>query len=141
MLPDRGFARVGTMQVQAIMPPRVTQESERVSWGLRPWEAQSPKRARRKDLPVLFLVRSPIPRWFWFRYFRNPCDRDPPTRNFKNSKFFKNSLKILNVHFQGTNLLLGNERLLLGMIGVFGVFGIYFFVAGGFGGSVGRGVP
>ena len=40
------------------------------------------------------------------RYFRNPCDRDPPTRNFKNSKFFKKSLKILNV--------LGNERLLLG---------------------------
>ena len=33
------------------------------------------------------------------RYFRNPCDRDPPKRNFKNLKFFKNPLKILNVYF------------------------------------------
>ena len=36
----------------------------------------------------------------WLRYFRNPCDRDPPTRNFKTLiKFFKNSLKTLNVYF------------------------------------------
>ena len=35
------------------------------------------------------------------RYFRNPCARDPPTRNSKNFKFFKNSLKILNVYFWG----------------------------------------
>ena len=35
----------------------------------------------------------------YVRYFRNPCDRDPPTGNFKNFKFFKNSLKILNVYF------------------------------------------
>ena len=28
---------------------------------------------------------------------RNPCDRDPPTGNFKNFKFFKDALKILNV--------------------------------------------
>ena len=41
---------------------------------------------------------------FHFRYFRNPCDRDPPTGNFKNSKFFENSLKILNVYFWGTNV-------------------------------------
>ena len=88
------------------------------------------------------------------RYFRNPCDRDPPTENFKNFKFFKNSLKTLNVYFLGTNvyfggnerflldserLLLGNERLLLGIIGVFVFWGISLFVAGGFGDSVGRG--
>ena len=37
-------------------------------------------------------------------------------------------------------LLLGNERLLLGIIGVFGIFGIsFFFVAGGFWDAVGRG--
>ena len=33
------------------------------------------------------------------RYFRNPCDHDPPTRNFKNFAFFNNVLKILNVYF------------------------------------------
>ena len=38
------------------------------------------------------------------RYFRNPCDRDPPTKKFKNFKFFKNSLKILNVYFWGTSV-------------------------------------
>ena len=41
------------------------------------------------------------------RYFRNPCDRDPPTRNFKNFKFFKNnlnSLKILSVYLWGTSV-------------------------------------
>ena len=38
------------------------------------------------------------------RYFRNPCDRDPPTGNFKNFKFLKNSLKILNVYFWGTSV-------------------------------------
>ena len=37
--------------------------------------------------------------WLKLRYFRNPCDRDAPTGNFKNFKFFKNSLKILNVYF------------------------------------------
>ena len=34
---------------------------------------------------------------FFLRYFRNPCDRDTPTGNFKNFKFFQSSLKILNV--------------------------------------------
>ena len=75
------------------------------------------------------------------RYFRNPCDRDPPTRNFKNFKFFQSTLKILNVYFWGKErlllgnerLLLGNERLLLGIIGVFGFFGISFLLLGGFG--------
>ena len=33
--------------------------------------------------------------------FETPCDRDPPTGNFKNLKFFKNSLKILNDYFWG----------------------------------------
>ena len=45
------------------------------------------------------------------------------------------------MHVAEMRLLLGNGRLLLGIIGVFGVFGISFFVAGGFWGSVGRGVP
>ena len=84
-----------------------------------------------------------------FRYFRNPCDRDPPTRNFKNFKFFKNSLKILNVYFWGTNvyfggterLLLGNERLLLGIIGVFGFFWNFFFCCWGVLGLRGSGGP
>ena len=38
-------------------------------------------------------------KWSWLRYFRNPCDRDPPTRNFKNFKFFENSLKYLTFTF------------------------------------------
>ena len=38
------------------------------------------------------------------RYFRNPCDRDPPTRNFKNFKFFKNPLKVLNVYIWGKSV-------------------------------------
>ena len=38
-------------------------------------------------------------------------------------------------------LLLGYERLLLGVIRVFGVFGIPFFVAGGFWDPVGRRAP
>ena len=45
-----------------------------------------------------------VPTVLHVRYFRNPCDRDPPTRNFKNFKFFKNSLKILNVYFWGTSV-------------------------------------
>ena len=35
----------------------------------------------------------------YIRYFRNPCDRDPPTRNIKKFKFFKNSLKYLAFTF------------------------------------------
>ena len=70
------------------------------------------------------------------RYFRNPCDRDPPTENFKNFKFFKNSLKILErllfekerLLLGNERLLLGNERLLLGIIGGFGFFGTSFFL-------------
>ena len=73
-------------------------------------------------------------------YFRNPCDRDPPTRNFINFKFFKNSLKILNVLLGNERLLLGNERwllgnerLLLGIIGFGGDFWNLFCCWGGFG--------
>ena len=43
-------------------------------------------------------------------YFRNPCDRDPPTGNFRNFKFFKNPLKILNVYFWGTKAYSWGER-------------------------------
>ena len=38
------------------------------------------------------------------RYFRTPCDRDPPTGNFNDFKFFKTSLKIINVNFWGKNV-------------------------------------
>ena len=91
------------------------------------------------------------------RYFRNPCDRDTPIGNFKNFKFFKNSLKILSVYFWGTGVYFwvtsvyfwgtsvyfwGMSVYFWGMSGVFGFFGIsFFFVAGGFWGSVGRGAP
>ena len=136
------------------------------------------------------------------RYFRNSCDRHPPTGSFKNLNFFRNFLKILNVYsgvapanqtkkgqfmnfsrghsgtkvqcelclfsqgktpeftkmgeihelfvlvlslvwFAGAtpDLLLGKERLLLGIIGVFGFWGISFVVAGGFGDSVARRAP
>ena len=56
----------------------------------------------------------------------------PPTRNFKNFKFFKNSLKILKCLLLGKErLLLGNERLLLGnerlLLGI-GVFGFLEFL-------------
>ena len=74
--------------------------------------------------------------------FEAPVTVTPPTGNFKNFKFFKNSLKIKNVYF------LGEERLLLGMLNVyfggnnvyFGGFGnFFFFLLGGFWDSVGRG--
>ena len=38
------------------------------------------------------------------------CDRDPPTGNLKNSKFFKNSLKILNVYLGGESTFTFGER-------------------------------
>ena len=53
------------------------------------------------------------------RYFRNPCDRDPPTRNFKNFKFFKNSLKILNVYFWGTSVYFGGTSVYFWGTGVY----------------------
>ena len=68
------------------------------------------------------------------RYFRNPCDRDPLTGNFKKFKFFKNLQKLLNVYFWGTNVYFWDNR-------GFGGFGISFFVAGGFWGLCGSGGP
>ena len=38
------------------------------------------------------------------RYFRNPCDRDPPTGKFQKLSIVQQSLKILNVYFWGTNV-------------------------------------
>ena len=88
------------------------------------------------------------------RYFRKPCDRDPPKDNFKNFKFFKNSLKILsvyfwrkNVYFWGDNVYFGEITFTIGeitftfgeitftfwVIGVFRVFGVFFFLLGRFG--------
>ena len=104
------------------------------------WETLTPPgslRAQKVNLCALFS-----------RSFRNPCDRDPPNRTFQKLEINSSKItKILNVYFWGNErlllgnerLLLGNERLLLGIIGVFRVFGISFFVAGGFGDSVGRG--
>ena len=64
------------------------------------------------------------------RYFRNPCDRDPPTENFKNFKFLENSLKILNVYFWGKNVYFwvrnvyfwGNNVYFWGLSGFSGFF-------------------
>ena len=83
------------------------------------------------------------------RYFRNPCDRDPPAGNFNNFKFCQKSLKILNLYFWRKSvyfggrqrLLLGKERLLWGLIGVLVILGNIFCVAGGFWDSEGRGAP
>ena len=50
------------------------------------------------------VVLRTLPRATGVRYFRNPCDRDPPIGNFKNFKFFKNSLKILSVYFWVTGV-------------------------------------
>ena len=75
----------------------------------------------------------------YLRYFRNPCDRDPPTGNFKTFKFFKNVLKILNVYFWGTSVYFWGMDVhfwgtfTFGDNRVFGFFGISFFVAGAFG--------
>ena len=45
------------------------------------------------------------------RYFRNPCDRlTPPTRNFKNFKFLKNSQKILKTFTFGERAFTFGER-------------------------------
>ena len=58
--------------------------------------------------PLSFIIENKfmfLGSWaIWVRYFRNPCDRDRPTRNFKNFKFFKSTLKILNVYFWGTSV-------------------------------------
>ena len=48
------------------------------------------------------------------RHFRNPCDRDPPTGNFKNPKFFKNTLKILDVYFGERAFIFGEITITFG---------------------------
>ena len=84
----------------------------------------------------------------YFRYFRNPCDRDPPTGKFKNLKFFKDTLRILNVDFWGKNVYFwgtsvyfgeraftfGERTFTLGDNGGFSFFFLNFFLLlGGFG--------
>ena len=82
------------------------------------------------------------------RYFRNPCDRDPPTRNFQNFKFFKNSLKILSVYFWGTGVYFWGTSVYFWGTGVYfwgtsvyfgdnrgfrGFWNFFFLLLGGFG--------
>ena len=55
--------------------------------------------------------------------FLNSCDRDPPTGNFKNSKFFQNSLKILDVRFWGNKVYLFVAGEVLGLCGSGGPVG------------------
>ena len=55
-------------------------------------------------LPIISIVWCPGRLVIPVRCFRNPCDRDPPTDNFKNFKFFNYSLKILNVYFGGKDV-------------------------------------
>ena len=83
------------------------------------------------------------------RYFRNPCDRDPPTGNFRNFKFFKNSQKILNVYSWERTFSFGEITFTFGEITfTFGEirfsrsflgFWNFFLLLGGFWGSVGQG--
>ena len=82
------------------------------------------------------------------RYFRNPCDRDPPKGNFKNFKFFKNFLKILNVYFAGTSVYFWGESVYFweraftfGDNRSFWDFLSFFFVAGGVSGLHRSGGP
>ena len=42
--------------------------------------------------------------------FETPVTVNPPIGNFKNFKFFKNSLKILNVYFWGTSVYCDSRR-------------------------------
>ena len=61
-------------------------------------------------------------RSFCLRHFRNPCDRDLLTINFKNLKFFKNAKKYLTFTFGKRTFTFGEitftfgekKRLLLG---------------------------
>ena len=81
------------------------------------------------------------------RSFRNPCDRDPATRNLKNFKFFKNSQKYLTFTLRERAFTFGERAFTFGERAfTFGdnrgfrfFFWISFFVAGGFSDSVGRG--
>ena len=81
--------------------------------------------------------------------FETPVTVTPPARNFKNFKFFKNSLKNNERLLLGNErlllgngrLLLGNERLLFGIIGVFGFFWIFLFLLLGGLGLRGSGGP
>ena len=81
------------------------------------------------------------------RYFRNPCDGDHPTGNFKNFRDSSQEFpKILNVYFGGKNVYFwgyltftfGERTFTFGEYWGFRGFG-FFFVAGGFWDSVGRG--
>ena len=62
-----------------------------------------------------------------FDIFETPVTVTPPTRNFKNFKFFKTSLKILNVYFWGTSVYFwgtfGERVFTFGDKPGFGVFG------------------
>ena len=89
-----------------------------VLWNLRPQRGpqKSPPEISSQKLadfecrfPYDFYGRDRAPFWpfleegFWVGYFCSPCDRDPPTENFKNFTFFKNALKELSVYFWGDN--------------------------------------
>ena len=74
------------------------------------------------------------------RYFRNPCGRDPPTRNFKKLNSSKIPLKYLTFTFGERTFTFGGTNVhFWGYSGFSTFFGISFFVAGGFWDSVGRG--
>ena len=68
-------------------------------------------------------------------FFRNPCDRNPPKGNFKSFKFFRNSPKILNVHFWGDNVYFGGDNFYFwGNTKIWGLLEFPFFCCwGGFG--------
>ena len=62
------------------------------------------------------------------RYFRNPCDRDPPTENSKNFKLFKNSLKYWAFTF-GERAFTFGERAFTFTFGVNRGFRFFFWIS------------
>ena len=92
---------------------------------------------------------------FWHlnvRYFRTPCDHDPQQEISKNFKFFKNSLKILNVYFWGKSVYFWGKNAYFWGNNVYfgeirdsrrflGFWDFLFFVARGVWGLCGSGGP
>ena len=78
-----------------------------------------------------------------------PYDRDPPTENFKNFKFFQHFRKILNVYFWGDKVYFGEIRFTFGEVRFtlgdsrrcFGFWNLFFVVGGGGLGLCGSGGP
>ena len=72
---------------------------------------------------------------YFLDIFKTPVTVTPPTRNFKNLKFLKNSLKILNVYFWGTSVYFWGTSVYFWGTGVyFWGTSVYFWGWSGFSG-------